>query len=84
MLRRMRTTINLPDALAREIKARAAAENRTVTSLVEEGLRIVLARADGPAAEDPLPGYGEPGDRFLIDPRDRAALWAALEPAEQR
>ena len=42
MLICMRTTINLPDALA-EAAAKAAAEGRTFTSVVEEGLRIVLA-----------------------------------------
>ena len=38
----MRTTINLPDGLAAEAKARAAAQRRTFTSLVAEGLRTVL------------------------------------------
>jgi plasmid stability protein len=43
MLICMRTTINLPEALAEAAKTRAAAEGRTFTSLVEEGLRAVLA-----------------------------------------
>ncbi len=42
MLVCMRTTLNLPDALAQEAKARAEAEGRTLTSLVEEGLRAGL------------------------------------------
>jgi hypothetical protein len=75
----MRTTINLPDALAEAAKARAAAENRTFTSLVEEGLRTVLERR--PDADDiaPLPTYGDPDGRFLIDLADRDALWNALD-----
>ncbi|MPZ88482.1 MAG: CopG family transcriptional regulator [Nitriliruptorales bacterium] len=76
----MRTTINLPDGLAAEAKARAAAERRTFTSLVEEGLRAVLARERGTDDDlEPLPTFGDAGDRFLIDPADREALWAALD-----
>ncbi len=79
MLICMRTTINLPDALAEAAKGKAAAEGRTFTSLVEEGLRTVLS----PAAPDPperLLAYGDPEGRFLVDPSDREALWRALEP----
>ena len=75
----MRTTINLPDGLAEAAKARAAAEGRTFTSLVEEGLRAVLQRRATPAAIEPLPTYGDPDGRFLIDLSDRDALWAALD-----
>lgn len=82
MLICMRTTINLPDALAVEAKARAAAERRTFTSLVEEGLRSVLAGGDrqGGHPLEPLPAYGDPDDSALVDLADRDALWSALEP----
>lgn len=78
----MRTTINLPDTLAAEAKAQAAARGRTFTSLVEEGLRIVLADAHGASSSpspQPLPAFGDPGDRFLVDPADREAVWRALD-----
>jgi len=78
MLHHMRTTINLPDGLAREVKLRAAAEGRTVTSLVEEGLRMVLGRSEERPVDEPLPAYGDPGARFLVDLHDREALWRAL------
>lgn len=39
----MRTTIRLRDDLLKRAKKRAAAERRTLTSLVEEGVSIVLA-----------------------------------------
>jgi len=39
----MRTTIRLSDDLLRKVKKKAAEEGRTLTSLVEEGLKIVLA-----------------------------------------
>lgn len=38
----MRTTLDLNDDLMREAKARAAREGRTLTSLIEDGLRLVL------------------------------------------
>lgn len=38
----MRTTVHLPDALLERAKQVAAKENRTLTSMIEEGLRIVL------------------------------------------
>lgn len=80
MLVCMRTTINLPDGLAEAAKARAAVEGRTFTSLVEEGLRTVLAAGPvDPVDPRPLPAYGEAGGRFLVDPDDREALWAALD-----
>lgn len=40
----MRTTIQLRDALLRRAKKRAAEEGRTLTSLIEEGVALVLAR----------------------------------------
>jgi hypothetical protein len=38
-----RTTVGLPRDLLARAKRRAAAEGRTLTSLIEEGLRLVLA-----------------------------------------
>jgi len=79
MLRVMRTTINLPDALAAAAKARAAAEGRTFTSLVAESLRAVLATEPAPVAAEPLPAFGDPAGGMLVDLLDREALWAALD-----
>jgi len=80
MLICMRTTINLPDALAEAAKAKAAAEGRTFTSVVEEGLRTVIASGRAPSATPtPLPTYGDPNGRPLIDLSDRDALWDALD-----
>jgi hypothetical protein len=38
-----RTTVRLPDALLLQAKRKAATEGRTLTSLIEEGLRKVVA-----------------------------------------
>ena len=75
----MRTTINLPDGLAEAAKAKAAAEGRTFTSLIEEGLRAMLNRTDEELDVQPLPVYGTPGRGFLIDLIDRDAVWTALD-----
>lgn len=40
----MRTTIRLRDDLLKRAKKRAAEDNRTLTSVVEEGVALVLAR----------------------------------------
>jgi len=79
MLICMRTTIRLPDALLEKAKRRAAAEGRTFTSLVEEGLAMVLAeppskRRKGP----PLPvSEAKGGVRSGVD----LNRWAELEEA---
>lgn len=75
----MRTTVHLPDALAEAVKAKAAREHRTFTSLVEEGLRAVLAADVDDVQLDPLPESGERGGSFLIDLEDRDTLWAVLD-----
>ena len=40
----MRTTVRLRDDLLERAKKRAAQEGRTLTSLIEEGLMLALAR----------------------------------------
>jgi hypothetical protein len=38
-----RTTVRLPEDLVRRAKHKAAADGRTLTSLIEEGLRLMVA-----------------------------------------
>lgn len=79
MLICMRTTINLPDALAQEAKERAARDGRTFTSLVEEGLRRVLDSA-APSGRHVVRVFdAPPGARVLVDPTDRQAVTAILD-----
>jgi hypothetical protein len=40
----MRTTVRLRDDLLKRAKRRAAAEGRTLTSIIEEGVALVLAK----------------------------------------
>lgn len=53
----MRTTVRLPEDLLKRAKRKAAAEGRTLTDLIEEGLRVVVARRSRAAGRNlpPLP-----------------------------
>jgi hypothetical protein len=53
----MRTTVRLPEELLKQAKRKAAAEGRTLTDLIEEGLRFILAQRSHAANADckPLP-----------------------------
>ena len=58
----MRTTVDLPEALLRELKAKAAIEGTTlkhlVLALVEQGLRGSGDKAARPGQRSPLPALG--------------------------
>jgi hypothetical protein len=41
----MRTTVRLPDDLLRQARKKALEEGRTLTSLIEEGLKTLLAES---------------------------------------
>ena len=72
--------MNLPDSLMQQVRRRAESDRRTVTSLVEQALRELLARQEGvPENEDELPTYASPGSHPLVDIDDRDALYAALD-----
>jgi hypothetical protein len=72
----MRTTIRIDDRLLAELKAQAARSGRTLTAVVEDALRMALARRDvrGPERPPELPisrgGRLQPG----VDLDDNAAL----------
>ena len=59
----MRTTVRLDDRLLVEAKRHAARSGRTLTSLIDEGLRDLLAREAAPALVEPvtLPTGGRGG-----------------------
>jgi hypothetical protein len=52
-----RTTVRLPEDLINRAKRKAAAEGRTLTSLIEEGLRRVIAESQKPGRkkDGPIP-----------------------------
>ncbi len=79
MLICMRTTLNLPDALAHAAKERAAADGITLTSLIEEALRDRLDKEAPRAARSPLPTFTPKTPGALIDLDDKDALWDVLD-----
>lgn len=78
MLFCMRTTLIVDDDLYREAKTTAAASGQTVTSLVEEALRELLARRRAALAGDLdaalPPAVGEGGLLPGVDLTDSSAL----------
>jgi hypothetical protein len=50
-----RTTVRLPSELLSRAKRKAAAEGRTLTSLIEDGLRMVVSNSKTPPAKRVLP-----------------------------
>ena len=79
MLKHMRTTIILPDALGEQAKRAAAERGCTFTALVAEGLTLVLSRSAERELPAELPRYGTGEGRLLVDLTDRAAVAEALD-----
>lgn len=79
----MRTTVRLDDRLLADARRYAAQSGRTLTSLIDEGLRAVLARgtAPRPAAPVTLPTGGSGGLQPGVTLDSNAAL---LEEAMDR
>lgn len=77
----MRTTIRLDDQLLRDAKTLAARTGRTLTAVIEEGLRRVLAPTEERAAWPPvvLPTVGGNGLQPGVDLDDTAALLDLME-----
>ena len=78
----MRTTLNIADELLIEAKQLAARTGRTLTFVVEDALRLTLARArkTGKKAEPfELPTSGEGGPRPGVDLDSSAALLDIME-----
>jgi Arc/MetJ family transcription regulator len=78
MMTHMRTTVDLPDELLREVQQVARAEGTTMRSLMEEGLRAMLARHLA-AARFSLRDASVPGEGVSAQYAD--ATWAQLREA---
>ena len=72
---RMKTTIEISDAIVEDAKAIAAAEGVTLRSLVEEGLRrVVQERKSGPKFRLRKAGYKGKG----LQPEVRDGSWERI------
>ncbi len=77
----MRTTVRLDDSLLDRARREAARRGTTLTALIEEGLRSVLAPAKKPARRRvELPVCREGGGTFPgVDVSDNSALLDHME-----
>ena len=76
----MRTTIQIDDDLLADAKRFAAETDRTLTALVEDALREVLARKKEPAKRRfSLPTINASGLRPGVDLNNSAALLDLME-----
>ena len=71
-----RTTVRLPSPLLDRARRKAAAEGRTLTSLIEEGLRTVVAPKSRKPTERKLPriSTAEGGEMPGVDISSNAAI----------
>ena len=77
MVFHMKTTLNISDAVMKELKQEAARQGCTMSELVERALRALL-RERPPARELPLlPEYDTGGAK--VDVADRDALYEVME-----
>jgi hypothetical protein len=82
MSRHMRTTVRLDDALLDRAKREAERRGETLTSLIERGLRLVLARPEKRAQRRrvEIPVCREAGGTLPgVDLDDSAALLDVIE-----
>lgn len=79
MIFHMRTTLVIDDALFRELKRRAAEENRTLSEVTQEALRRGLARPQRPrpTGRVRLPSFSM--GRPRVDLADRDQLYDLLD-----
>lgn len=80
MVSHMKTTLNIDDSVMARLRHEAARSGRTMSELVEAGLRLVLRRGTRVADRGPLPPL--PGLRsggHAVDVADRDALYRIME-----
>ncbi len=83
----MRTTVSIDDQLLAEAKAVAARSGRTLGAVIDDALRLAMARPGGPAERPErvsLPVHGAKGLRPGVDLDDRAAIAELLDENDPR
>ena len=77
----MKTTLDLDDRLVARAKALAAREKKSLTTLIEEGLRLRLrTRAGSRVSAGPLPAFsGHGGLAAGVDPLSNRSLADAAD-----
>ena len=80
----MRTTVDLPDELLRQARARAAEEGTTLTALLADGLLLRLAGVSGERRRAPRLPVSRVGGGLhpWIDPASNASLLDAADDGD--
>jgi hypothetical protein len=82
MMFRVRTTVNISDAVLREVRSLAVQSGTSLDVVVEDALRFLLARLVEARKQAPtfhLPTDGEGGPRPGVDLGDSEALAVLLD-----
>ena len=79
MVFHMKTTLNIDDSVMQRLREAAARQGRTMSELVEAGLRRVLEESEegGDQVREPLPQWQSGG--AYVDVSDRDALHDRME-----
>ena len=80
----MRTTVNIDDQLLVLAKQRAVAGGRSLSDIVNDALRILVAERAAERGAVRLPVFGGSGLQPGVDLEDKEALAALLDEAETR
>lgn len=76
----VRTTVNIDDRLLKQAKVAASKSGRTLSDLVDDGLRLLLSqRPTGEGKSVELPTFGASGLRPGVDLEDKSALLDLLD-----
>ncbi len=75
----MRTTVTIDDRLLKQAKLAATRSGRTVSDLIDDGLRLLLSQTKAPESAVTLPVFGGSGLRPGVDLEDKEGLAALLD-----
>jgi len=76
----MRTTVDLPDSLLKQVQQVAIASKRPLTQVIQDAVRESLARRKSrPQERCELPVFGEHGVQAGIDLDDTSALLDVMD-----
>lgn len=74
----MRTTVNIEEHLLQQARELATRRRQSLGHVVDDALRVLLARDGASSATVELPAYGGSGLRPGVDLEDKDALAALL------
>lgn len=80
----MRTTLDIDDHLLQDARAAAVQSGRTLTAVVEDALRVVLAKQEDVAPKSGIvwPSFNSGGLQPGVDLDDSASLWDLMDEGD--